>query len=139
MFLGEFQHIIDPKGRVILPAKFRESLADGLVITAGEEGCLYVFPVAEWQKVVDRYEEAPRNAETRRLYRVIFSSASKDTIDRQGRLFIPQPLRDFAHLSKDVIVIGVSNRVEIWDKRKWLGYRKETEKSMTEGLADLGI
>lgn len=139
MFLGEFQHIIDPKGRVILPAKFRESLADGLVITAGEEGCLYVFPLAEWQKVQDRYEEAPRNVETRRLYRVIFSSASKDTLDRQGRLFIPQPLRDFARLIKDVVVIGVSNRVEIWDKTKWLRYRKETEKSMTEGLADLGI
>lgn len=139
MFLGEFQHVIDAKGRIILPAKFREGLADGLVVTTGEEGCLYVFPAREWQKVVDRYDNTPRTPQARSLYRMVFASASKGAPDRQGRVFIPQNLREYARLTKDIVVIGVSNRVELWDKTKWNRYRKETEKNMAEGLADLGI
>lgn len=143
MFLGEFQHLIDSKGRVILPAKFRGELADGLVVTKGLEDCLFIYPPAEWAKTEEKVRAIPfTNAAGRAFARNFFSGAANGTLDKQGRLMLPPNLREFASLKKDVIVIGVASRVEIWDKAKWAKYSKETEKSyseLAEQLADLGI
>lgn len=143
MFLGEFQHLIDGKGRVILPAKFREELADGLVITNGLEDCLFVYTPAEWAKLEDKIREMPlTNQNARAFTRKFFSGAAKGTPDKQGRVSLPQNLRDYASLTKDVVVIGVGARAEIWDKEKWAKYSAETESSyseIAEQLAGLGI
>lgn len=143
MFLGEFQHLIDSKGRVILPAKFRDELADGLVVTKGLEDCLFVYPPAEWAKQAEKIRSMPlTNAAGRAFARNFFSGAAKGTLDKQGRLMLPPNLRESATLTKDVIVIGVASRVEIWDKAKWAKYSSETERSyseLAEQLADLGI
>lgn len=143
MFLGEYQHLVDPKGRVILPARFRQELEGGLIVTKGFEDCLVVYTTADWKKVVDQLRNLPTTKkEARALVRNMLSGASSNTLDRQGRVMIPQNLRDFAGLKKDVIVIGVGNRVEIWDNAKWEKYKKETEKGFSETaeeLSDLGI
>jgi len=143
MFLGEFQHLIDGKGRVILPAKFREELADGLVITKGLEDCLFVYTPAEWSKLEDKIREMPlTNQNARAFTRNFFSGAAKGAPDKQGRVSLPQNLRDYAGLLKDVVVIGVGARAEIWDKEKWAKYSSETESSyseIAEQLAGLGI
>ncbi len=143
MFLGEFQHLIDGKGRVILPAKFREELADGLVITKGLEDCLFVYTPAEWNKLEDKIREMPlTNQNARAFTRNFFSGAAKGAPDKQGRVSLPQNLRDYAGLNKDVVVIGVGARAEIWDKEKWAKYSAETESSyseIAEQLAGLGI
>ncbi len=143
MFLGEFQHLIDGKGRVILPAKFREELADGLVVTKGLEDCLFVYTPVEWSKLEDKIREMPlTNQNARAFTRNFFSGAAKGTPDKQGRVSLPQNLRDYAGLNKDVVVIGVGARAEIWDKEKWTKYSAETESSyseIAEQLAGLGI
>ena len=143
VFLGEFQHLIDQKGRVILPAKFREELADGLVVTKGLEECLFVYTPAEWAKEEDRVRNMPlTNKAGRAFARNFFSGAAKGTPDKQGRMTLPQSLRDYAKITHDVVVIGVASRVEIWDKTKWEKYSAETESSyseIAEQLADLGI
>ncbi len=143
MFLGEFQHLVDPKGRVILPARFRQELEGGLIITKGFEECLVVYTPADWKKVVDQLRNLPTTKkEARALVRNMLSGASSNTLDKQGRVMIPQNLRNYAGLKKDVIVIGVGDRVEVWDKAKWEKYRKETEKGFSqtaEELSDTGI
>lgn len=143
MFLGEYQHLIDQKGRVILPAKFREELADGLVVTKGLEECLFVYTPAEWAKMEDKIRETPLTLPAGRAFaRNFFSGAAKGTPDKQGRVTLPQNLRDYASLTKDVVVIGVGGRAEIWDKQKWTKYSKETEagySELAEQLAGLGI
>ncbi len=143
MFLGEHQHLVDPKGRVILPARFRQELEGGLIVTKGLDDCLFVFTTSEWQKIEDKIRELPTTkSDARAFARNMFSGASSNILDKQGRLMIPQNLREFAGLKKDVVVIGVGTRVEIWDKAKWERYKKETEKGFSEKaeeLADLGI
>lgn len=143
MFLGEFQHLIDGKGRVILPAKFREELADGLVITIGLENCLFVYTPAEWIKIEDKIRDMPlTNTNAQAFTRKFFSGATKGLPDKQGRVSLPQNLRTYAGLTKDVVVIGVGDRAEIWDKEKWAKYSAETESSyseIAEQLAGLGI
>ncbi|MFZ3062558.1 MAG: division/cell wall cluster transcriptional repressor MraZ [Actinomycetota bacterium] len=143
MFLGEFQHSVDPKGRVILPSKFRAALKEGLVVTKGLEECLFVYPQSEWQKMEENVRGLPTTRKDARAFaRSFFAGAIGSKLDRLGRVFIPQNLRDFAHLTKDVVVIGVSARIEIWDKVRWNRYQKETDKAYTdiaEKLTDLGI
>lgn len=143
MFLGEFQHLIDAKGRVILPAKFRDELANGLFVTIGLEDCLVVYPPAEWAKMEEKVRSIPlSNAPGRAFARKFFSGAANAVLDKAGRLMLPPNLRQFAGLTKDVIVIGVASHVEIWDKGRWAKYSQEAEKSYTElaeQLADLGI
>jgi MraZ protein len=144
MFLGgEYQHTVDPKGRVILPSKFRPALKEGLVVTKGLEECLFVYPISEWKKRVEAMRALPETRKDARDFaRNFFSGASPSTLDRLGRIFIPQTLRDFAHVTKEVVIIGVSTRIEIWDKTRWTRYQKETEKAysdIAEKLTDLGI
>lgn len=143
MFLGEYQHLVDQKGRVILPAKFREELADGLVVTKGLEECLFVYTLSEWAKQEAKINEMSlMNQSGRAFKRTFFSGASKATPDKQGRFVVPQNLRDFASLNKDIVIIGTGDYVEIWDKDKWAKYSAEAEAAyseIAEKLSGLGI
>lgn len=123
MFLGTYSPRLDEKGRVFLPAKFRDELAEGLVITKGQERCLYVFSAAEFARLTERLREAPLTAKGARDYsRVFFASAHDDAPDKQGRVTVPPPLREYAGLDRDCVVIGANTRVEIWDAAAWATY-----------------
>ncbi len=120
MFLGEFQHSLDAKGRVILPAEFRDQLAEGAVIARGLDGCLSVYPHEEFEKLAEQMREKSRRGEReRRAARTFFAGAKTVVPDRQGRVPIPQNLREFAALERDVTVVGVDFRIEIWDTTRW--------------------
>lgn len=124
MFLGEYQHTLDPKGRVILPSAFREQLSEGLVMTIGIDNCLTVHPVADWERVVTELRTLVATDGRHRAYaRVVTASAHPDTLDKQGRVTIPARLRSYAGLTKDVSVVGADLKVEIWDTPTWVPYR----------------
>ena len=128
MFLGTHSPRLDEKGRLFLPAKFRDELAGGVVITKGQERCLYVFPMAEFQRVTQAMSQAPVTQKAVRDYsRVFFASASDEVPDKQGRVTIPAHLREYAALDRDLVVIGASSRVEIWDRQSWETYLSESE------------
>ncbi|NUS73838.1 MAG: division/cell wall cluster transcriptional repressor MraZ [Corynebacteriales bacterium] len=133
MFLGTHAPRLDDKGRLILPAKFRDGLAGGVVITKGQEHCLFVFPIAEFTRLADQLREAPVTHKAARAYsRVFFASAHDEVPDKQGRVTIPAHLRQYAGLSKDCVVIGASTRVEIWDAAAWETYLENSEESFAD-------
>ena len=133
MFLGSHSPRLDDKGRLTLPAKFREGLEGGLVITKGQERCLYVFPMAEFSRISESLRTAPVTAKALRDYsRVFFSSASDDLPDRQGRITIPPALRAYAGLTRDCAVNGANTRVEIWDAERWETYLASQEEQFAE-------
>jgi len=133
MFFGTYTPKLDDKGRLILPAKFRDQLAGGLMVTRGQEHCLYVWPQAEVERITERLREAPVSNKATRDYVRMFSSASSDeTPDKQGRITVPPKLREWANLSKDVVVIGAMNRLEIWDEAAWTAYSEEQEAAFAE-------
>ena len=133
MFLGEHFPKLDEKGRLFLPAKFRDALQGGLVITKGQEHALYVFPRQEFVDYTRRFESAPLSNKPARDYvRVLLSGASDELPDRQGRITIPPTLRQYAQLSKECAVIGAGSRVEIWDAGRWSDYRASTEDAYAE-------
>ena len=133
MFFGTYTPKLDDKGRLILPAKFRDQLAGGLMVTRGQEHCLYVWPQAEVERITERLREAPVSNKATRDYVRMFSSASSDeTPDKQGRITVPPKLREWANLSKDVVVIGAMNRLEIWDEAAWEAYSESHEESFAE-------
>jgi MraZ protein len=139
VFLGTHTPRLDEKGRLFLPAKYREELAGGLVITKGQERCLYVFPVAEFGRITEALRSAPVTAKAVRDYsRVFFASASDETPDKQGRITIPPALREYAALTRDCTVIGANTRLEIWDSQAWESYLAEQEDTFSaaseEGL-----
>jgi MraZ protein len=128
VFLGTHTPRLDEKGRLFLPAKYREELAGGLVITKGQERCLYVFPTAEFGRITEAISTAPVTAKGLRDYsRVLFASASDEIPDKQGRITIPPGLREYAALSRDCAVIGANTRLEIWDSAAWESYLAEQE------------
>lgn len=132
-FMGTYTPKLDEKGRLFLPAKFRDQLADGLVVTRGQERCLTIWPAAEFQEMARRAQEAPVTVKAARDYtRFLFAGASDETPDKQGRITIPTMLREYASLRKDVVVIGVMNRVEIWDPERWDEYSAEGETAFAE-------
>lgn len=124
MPFGEFQYSVDDKGRVIIPPSFRDFVSDGMVVTRGMEGCLYVFPVAAWSRIESRLTELPlTDAESRNFVRFFYSGASKGKLDAAGRITLPQTLRMFADVdttSGNVIIAGAPNRLEIWNEARWL-------------------
>ena len=133
MFFGTYTPKLDDKGRLILPAKFRDQLAGGLMVTRGQEHCLYVWPQAEVERITERLREAPVSNKATRDYVRMFSSASSDeTPDKQGRITVPPKLREWANLSKDVVVIGAMNRLEIWDEAAWEAYSESQAKSFAK-------
>ena len=128
MFLGEYQHSLDAKGRLVLPRKFRGDLKDGCVITKGQEHCLYVFPMDRWQDEVDKVSRLPRtDRRARNFARSFFAAASDQRLDKQGRVVVPEGLRRFASLNKDVTVVGVAERIEVWATEVWEGVQAEAD------------
>ncbi len=128
MFLGEFTHTIDDKGRVTIPARFRAELAAGLVVTRGFDRNLMVFPLAEWQEMAERVAARPVSDESVRAFRRrLFAGATDLEPDRQGRIVLPQYLRDFAGIDGEVVVAGMYNYIELWDAGAWGDVRKEVE------------
>lgn len=133
MFLGTHSPRLDDKGRLFLPAKYREELSGGLVITKGQERCLYVFPEAEFQRITDALRTAPVTAKAVRDYsRVFFASASDEVPDKQGRITIPPALRGYAGLSRDCVVVGANTRLEIWDAAAWQTYLTDQEQRFSD-------
>jgi MraZ protein len=133
MFLGTHSPRLDDKGRLFLPAKYREELSGGLVITKGQERCLYVFPMAEFQRITEALRAAPVTAKAVRDYsRVFFASASDELPDKQGRITIPPALRTYAGLDRDCAVIGANTRLEIWDAQAWETYLEQSEQQFSD-------
>ena len=143
MFLGTYEHALDVKGRVILPAKFREQLEQGAFLAKSLDGCLALYTAEEFEKVaLDMQEKARRGAVERNAVRSFAAGASEATPDKQGRITIPGHLRQFAGLEREVVVTGVLSRIEIWDAAKWRDIDSEAERSLTSarpGLDDIGI
>ncbi|MCR5279759.1 MAG: division/cell wall cluster transcriptional repressor MraZ [Lachnospiraceae bacterium] len=141
MFMGEYNHTVDEKGRLIIPSKFREELGDSFVVTKGLDGCLFVYPEDEWKVLEDKLRALPlTNKDARAFARYMLAGAAEVEPDKQGRILIPQVLRTFAELDKDVVLIGVASRVEIWNKDKWnnASFADDMDE-IAEKMADLGI
>lgn len=137
MFVGEYLHNIDAKGRIIIPAKFREQLGEKFVIAKGLENCLFVYPVNEWERVMDKMAALPSNQKTARaLQRKFLSGASEAEPDKQGKVLITTFHREHANLTKEVAIIGVGNRVEIWDAQNWMEYCQNDEEMSIEEAAE---
>ncbi|WP_047690367.1 division/cell wall cluster transcriptional repressor MraZ [Kocuria sp. ZOR0020] len=132
MFLGTYSPRLDEKGRLILPAKFRDELAEGLVLTRGQERCIYVFSASEFEKVHEQMRAAPLSSKQARDYiRVFLSGASDEVPDKQGRVTIPTPLRQYAGLDRELAVVGAGSRAEIWDAQAWESYLAEQESAFS--------
>lgn len=133
MFLGTHTPRLDDKGRLFLPAKFRDKLAGGLVVTRGQERCLYVFPMDEFEKITQKFQEAPTSSKAARDYmRVFLSGASDEIPDKQGRVTVPAALRQYAGLDRECTVIGTGSRVEVWDTTAWNDYLASTEQAFAD-------
>ncbi len=133
VFFGTYTPRLDDKGRLFLPAKFRDDLADGLVVTRGQERCLYVWSAAEFNNLTERLRQAPvTNKNARDYVRMLFAGASDETPDKQGRITVAPMLREYASLAKDCIVIGAMNRVEIWDASSWQSYSDQQEQAFAD-------
>jgi MraZ protein len=133
MFFGTYTPKLDEKGRLFLPAKFRDQLTEGLVVTRGQDRCLNVWSMEEFGRLTERLQRAPiTNKGARDYIRMLFAVASQETPDKQGRINIPAPLRTYASLNKEVKVIGAMNRVEIWDPTAWEEYTAEEEQKFSE-------
>jgi MraZ protein len=133
VFLGTHNPRLDDKGRLFLPAKFRDRLASGLVVTRGQERCLYVFPMDEFVRVAEGMRSAPMTSKAARDYlRVFLSGASDEIPDKQGRVTVPPTLREYAGLTRDCTVIGAGSRVEVWDSAAWNTYLASTEQAFAD-------
>lgn len=133
MFLGEYQHSLDAKGRVILPSAFRGLIQDGCVLTKGLDACLAVYPTEEWQRISDRLSESSRsNRKVRDFLRVWYASARREVPDKQGRITLPEQLRGYAGLERDVTIIGAGDRAEIWDRQRWERMSADAERAYSD-------
>ena len=143
MFLGEYQHSIDEKGRMAIPIKFRKLLEKGAVVTRGLDSCLFLYPRKEWEVLAEKIAALPiSQADSRAFSRHMLSGAMEVEIDKQGRAVLPDYLRKFAGISKKTVVAGLYNRVEIWDADKWESYKHSTENQsneIAERMRELGI
>lgn len=127
-FLGEFEHALDDKGRLTVPSKLRTGLGEPFVVTRGLEGCLFVYPIETWREIAGKLDALPfTSADPRTFTRLFYSGAVEVTTDRQGRFLVPTTLRRYAALEKDTVIIGVSNRVEIWSKERWEAFCAQAE------------
>ena len=141
MFMGEYNHTIDAKGRLIIPSKFREALGDEFVVTKGLDGCLFVFDGIEWSAFEEKLKALPiTNKDARQFVRFFLAGAASVEVDKQGRILVPNVLREFADLSKDVTLIGVGSRIEIWDKTRYEGASAYDDmEEIAEHMAELGL
>ncbi len=143
MFIGEFQHNLDVKGRMAIPVKFRQKLTGGAIITRGLDHCLFVFTNNDWEVLAQKLIALPLSqANSRAFVRLMLAGASDVELDKQGRILIPDYLREYASFKKQVIVAGLYNRIEIWDNEIWKQYKSKTESAsdeIAEKLSELGI
>lgn len=143
MFLGEYEHTIDGKGRLTIPARFRAELAQGMVVTRGLDGCLLIYPLPEWEKLAAKVNGLPLTKKDARTFtRLIYSGATLCQPDRQGRILLPQYLREYANIDSQSVIIGLFSRLEIWNPQRWQEVRRKVEEegdAIAEQLADLGI
>lgn len=143
MFIGEYSHAIDEKGRVSVPAKFRTRLREGAVLTRGLDGCLFLYAAQEWGSIAERIAQLPFSQKKSRAFaRLMLAGAWDTSLDSQGRVMVPEYLRTYAQLGKHVTITGLYNRIEIWDEDAWQQYRAATEaasEDIAEGMASLGI
>lgn len=141
MFNGEYNHSVDSKGRLIIPKEFRDGLGTEFKITRGLDGCLFVFPLNEWASFEQKLRSLPlANSNARRLTRFFAAGATNCEPDQQGRILLPQTLREYAGLEKDVVITGMIERIEIWDKQKWSDYNAEGDMDeIAEQMLQLGL
>ncbi len=139
MFIGEYSHNLDEKGRLSVPKKFRQELESGAVVTRGFDGCLFLFTKKEWEKLADKlatYSFA--HANTRAFSRLMLAGAMDVEVDKQGRIMVPEYLRSYAGMGKTLVVAGLYNRLELWDSAKWNEYKKRTEAESTQIAEQMG-
>lgn len=143
MFIGEYQHNLDQKGRMAIPAKFRKQFQNGIVVTRGIDACLFVFTKDEWDALAAKLASLPlTQANSRAFSRLLFAGAHDSELDTQGRILLPDHLRHYAGITKKAIVAGVFNRLEVWDETRWKEYKGRTEREsedISEQLMGLGI
>ena len=143
MFIGEYRHAIDEKGRLAIPSKFRGELEHGAIVTRGLDGCLYVYTSAEWQKLADKLAALPMSQSNSRAFaRLMLAGAMDVSLDKQGRIILPDYLRKYAGVKKNAVVAGLYNHLEIWEEKAWEAYKLQTEKDsddIAEKLGDLGV
>ena len=141
MFMSEYNHTIDAKGRLIIPSKFREVLGEEFVITKGLDGCLFVYDNQEWNAFEEKLKALPLNKkDNRQFVRFFLAGAAEVEVDKQGRILLPAALREFAGLEKDVVLVGVGSRVEIWSKDKWENMNSDTDMDeITSAMEGLGL
>lgn len=142
MFIGEYEHALDSKNRIIIPAKFREELGEKFILTKGLDGCLYSYPLCEWRSLEEKLKKLPLTSKDARAFvRFFFSGANEVEVDKQGRALIPQNLLEYGDIKKEIVSIGVSNRIEIWSKIKWEEYNNSNIdfERIAEKMSELGI
>lgn len=142
MLIGEYNHSLDIKNRMIIPAKFREELGDTFVATKGLDGCLYVYPMSEWRILEEKLKKLPLTSKDARAFvRFFYSGANEINIDKQGRALLPQNLLEYGQINKEIVVIGVMTRIEIWSKEKWNDYNDSDIDfdEIAEKMSELGI
>lgn len=142
MFIGEYQHAVDSKNRIIIPSKFREELGDKFVLTKGLDGCLYAYTISEWGILEEKLKKLPLTSKDARAFvRFFFSGANEIEVDKQGRALIPQNLLEYANINKEIVSIGVSTRIEIWSKDKWNEYNNSNIDfdEIAEKMSELNI
>lgn len=135
MFMGEFHHTVDNKGRLIIPSRVREDLGDQFIVTRGLEKCLFIYPKDEWNNIIQKYKQLPDTKDRRYFMRIFLSGATICELDKQGRINIPIPLLEYASLEKDCIIIGVDDRLEVWSKERWDAFITENEENLSD-IAD---
>lgn len=139
MFIGEYKHSIDPKKRLALPSKFRKQLGTNVVVTRGLDRCLSIYPMETWSKIAEKLANFPIGENsTRSFVRMMLSGAADVECDGQGRILLPEYLREYASLDKEVVVAGLFDRLEIWDAKKWDDYRNKAEENTDEVAEQLG-
>ena len=143
MLMGEFKHNIDAKGRLIMPAKFREALGDTFIVTRGLDGCLFGYPLSQWELLQEKLKQLPlAKKDARAFTRFFYSAAMEAELDKQGRINIPQTLLDYAKIEKECRIVGVSDRIEIWSNEKWEAFADEAAENfedIAETMIDFGL
>ena len=141
MFMGEYNHTVDAKGRVIVPSKFREQLGEEFVVTKGLDGCLFAYENTEWKALEEKLHALPlTNANARKFSRFFLAGATMCEVDKQGRILLPAVLREFAKIDKDAVLVGVGSRIEIWDKATWEEKNQYDDMDeIAENMEGLGI
>lgn len=135
MFMGEYHHTIDEKGRLTIPSKIRDELGEKFIVTRGLDHCLFLYPSQEWKQIILKYKDLPNTKEARNFMRFFLSGASECTFDKQGRINISTPLVSYASLDKDCVIIGVNDHLEIWSKSYWNDFMENNEDSFSD-MAD---